>query len=78
MTLKEYYEKINKWVKASEYLENIINEQCSPLIKDGIGYDHTRCNGKNQYSVVQVKVESNHSFIRKYPRLRSRSVPRHK
>jgi len=78
MTLKEDYEKINKCLKYSESLENIINEHHSPLIKVGIGYDHTQCDEKNLYSVVQSKVESNQSSIRKSPRSRSKSVPRNK
>lgn len=64
MTLKEDYEKINKWAKAYESLENIINEQHSPLIKTGIGYDHIQWSSKNQYSSVQEKTESCHTPVK--------------
>lgn len=48
VTLKEDYEKTKsqsdwnkKWVKASESLENIINEQLYPLIKIGVGHNNS-------------------------------------
>lgn len=72
MTLKEDNENINKCAKESEFLEKIINEQHSPLVKTHIGYDHTQCDVKNQYNVVQGRYESSHT----YPR--SRSIHRHK
>lgn len=31
-----------KWVKEYESLENIINDQCSPVIKTGLGYNTTK------------------------------------
>jgi len=55
VTLKEEYEKINKF----ESLKKIINEQRSPKIKTGIQYNnmasHTQCDDKNQYSLIQRK-----------------------
>lgn len=79
MNLRKDYEKINKWVKAFESLEKIINEKCSPLIKIGIVYNHmasdSHCTGKNnQHKVFKRKTKSS----RKSPRSKSRLVPTHK
>lgn len=81
VTLREEYEKINKWVNAFESLERIINEKISPLIKTCIFCmaSYPQCNNKNNHrEVFQKETELSHSFERKSPRSKSRSVLRHK
>lgn len=74
MTLKNDYEKIIKWEKASEPPEKIINKRHSHFIKADIGYDHTKCDDKKQYSVAEGKSKSRHTS----PRSTTRSVPKNK
>ncbi len=65
MSLREDYEKTNKWVKEYESLEKIVNEKHSPLIKTGIGYNRKVSDPQYQvirYEIFKIKENNINSF----------------